>query len=114
MDLGLRYSPGALSITQTIGSTATSNVYQSALVTRFGVRQLIGPRSLPEIVPPRTFSVSLPLGNVGTVGVLGVMHRLDDSPLCYDFETVNTGGTGPSVQELKETLRRRGLAPKGF
>ncbi len=114
MDVSLSHSVGALSITQTIGSTATSNVHQSALVTRFGVRPLIGPRSLPAIVPPRTFSFPIPLGTIGTVGVLGVMHGLDDSSLSYDFATVNTGGSGPTVEELKKTLRRSGLSPKGF
>ena len=50
----------------------------------------------------------------GTVGVLGVIRRLDDSAVCYDFETVNTGGPGASIQELKQILRRGGLAPNGF
>jgi hypothetical protein len=114
VDISLSYSAGALSITQTIGSTAARNLYQSALVSTAGVRQLVGPRGLPAIDPPRLFTSSIPLGAVGSVGVLGVIHRLDDSAVCYDFETVNTGGPGPTVQELKRILRRSGFAPKGF
>jgi hypothetical protein len=114
VDISLSYAPGTLSITQAIGSTAARNVYRSVLVTSGGVTQLMGPRGLPAIVPPKLFLSSIPLGAIGMVGVVGVIRRLDDSAVCYDFETVNTSGAGPSVQELKQMLRRSGLAPKGF
>jgi hypothetical protein len=114
VDIRLSYSTGALSITQTVGSTATRNVYSSALVTIGGVKQLSGPRVLPAMAPPQLFPGSIPVGNIGTVGVLGVIQSLENACVCYDFATVHTGRPGPTVEELKGMLRRSGLASKEF
>ena len=114
VDISLGYSAGALSIRQAVGSTAARNIYASALVSPAGVTQLVSPRGLPAIAPPRLFLNSIPLGSVGTVGVLGRIYLLDSSSGCYDFATVDTGGPGASVEELKQMLRRSGLAPKDF
>lgn len=35
-------------------------------------------------------------------------------PIAIDFATIDTGSSGASVEELKQMLRRSGLAPKGF
>lgn len=97
-------------MTQTIGTTETSNLYQSWLVSVRGATPLTR-KEIPAIDPPHSFGSGIPVSGIGQVGVLGTLHSLSDLSMCYDFAIADTGGAGPTVAELEEILGRSGIAP---
>jgi virginiamycin B lyase len=65
----------------------------------------------PAVVPPKHFSIPLPLGNVGFVGVLSTLSTTAGGLACADVQFTNTGGTGMTINQLRDVLRSSGIVP---
>ena len=103
----LGYSSGTLSMSFNIG-TANAATWATWLVSGQGIQQLWS-KSLAPIPMVEKVRESKPLANVGNVGVLTSLLDSAQGVVCSDWATVNTGGQGPSVAELENTVRNSGL-----
>ena len=61
--------------------------------------------------PPRPFTFTRSVSPEGNVGVLSALSGSGGSFLCTDFQIVNTGGPGPSEDELRREVLGSGLVP---
>ena len=77
------------------------------LVSIFGWNNLwMAP--IPDVDPPVSFPVEFPFPSIGNIGILTTLTT-GTGGFCFDFETVDTGGSGPSVEELEDLMEQSGL-----
>lgn len=62
----------------------------------------------PPVTPTATFELPLPLPSIGVVGLFTLVMT-SDSHVCADWSTWDTGGAGPSIDDLKGLLLQSGL-----
>ena len=108
LSLRLSYFPNTLSIGYTLG-TSQAGSWAGYIVTAGGVKRLWKRSMAGAINPPFSGTISvpnfLPAGNVGVVSTDSTNAGL----ACWDFEVVNTGRAGPTIEELRRIAEMNGL-----
>ena len=97
------YANATLNLDFSLGALELGNWSTWLFVQNFGVQLWTFP--LPVIDPPASFPVSFPLPSFGDV--LLVSYVATGSGIqCIDFEIVDTGGPGPSREELEDLVEQ--------
>jgi len=96
-DGGTLYLLGAL-------KNETRAVWGAWLVTAQEIKRL-WLTVVPPVTPTFVFELPMPQPDVGTIGVYTVVLT-SDGHSCSDWSTTNTGGSGPSSEDLKRMLDR--------
>jgi virginiamycin B lyase len=103
----LSYTYSTLTVSFDVSIT-TPATWQAWVVTGSGVHRLFS-RSIKTIVPPHPVTLTLPnFSSQGNVGVSSLLKTSSGGVLCSDLKTVDTGGSGPSVDELRRTAEKAG------
>jgi hypothetical protein len=110
LGLGLSYAAGALTMNFDVG-VMTSATWTTSLVTGSGITQLWS-RPIHATHPPHAFTFTRNLRGQGNVGVLSSLSTSGGSLLCTDFQIINTGGAGPTEEELRREVLDPGLSVK--
>lgn len=101
------YAPGTLTLRYNIATVQPAR-WSNVMASRLGLTQL-WTQTLPAISPSLSTSVSIPgVPNLGMIGVLTVLNVSPGGLTCWDFKTLDTGGAGASMAELKELVRKAG------
>ncbi len=109
LGLNLGFANTTLDIGFNLG-VAVPATFGTALATGQGVKQLWS-RSVTAIAPPAAFTVPVGPGfpNVGNVVVLSSLSVPTTGLICFEWQTVSTGGTGPSLAELHQLILNSGI-----
>ena len=108
LSLNLGYVPNTLSIGYTLG-TSQPGSWAGYLVTASGVRRVWNRSVRGGIDPPVSGTIAIPnFSPAGNVGVLST-DSTNAGLACWDFEVVNTGGAGPTVEQLRRIAEKNGL-----
>jgi hypothetical protein len=85
----------------------TPALFTTWLVTRYGVTPL-WLTVTPAIDPTFAYEMQMPFPRIGNVGVFTLLIN-STFDVCADWKTADTGGPGPTIEELKGMLRAQGL-----
>ncbi|MFB3828799.1 MAG: choice-of-anchor Q domain-containing protein [Bryobacteraceae bacterium] len=103
LDLTLSYNAPTLNLGFLLGTLSPAR-WSAWLASKNGVSPLWA-FDLPAIQPPLSFNV--PISNfpaLGNVGVLTTLTTTAKGLVCWDLDTVNTGGTGLSAEQVRQLL----------
>jgi hypothetical protein len=107
--LNLSFANSTLDIGFDLG-VATPATFGTWLVTGQGFNQLWS-KSMAAVVPPLNFII--PLGprfpHIGNVAVFSTLSVPATGLICYESQTANTGGAGPTIAELQHLILRSGI-----
>ena len=111
LDLELRYINNALIMEFELGTAepATGRIW--LFVT--GQIVPLWSDSVPVVVPPASFDVTIPLPSVGEVWLLAVLTTAEGA-LCFTFDSTDTGASSsavPSASELQGIFPAPSFAP---
>ena len=81
------------------------------LISIFGLNNLWSLPTSP-IDPPSSFPIVFPFPSIGNIGILTTLTTAS-GVACGDFKIVDTGGTGPSLEELEDSLKQSGILQGG-
>ncbi len=106
--LQLQYQPQVLGMTIDIGTTKAA-LWSTLLASQYGLQPLWS-QAIPVIDPPVRFPLNIPgFPQMGNIGILSVLSASPQGLMCFDFETINTGGpAGATVQQLYDLVRSHG------
>ncbi|HXI42437.1 MAG TPA: hypothetical protein VNH83_20810 [Bryobacteraceae bacterium] len=111
LGLNLSFANTTLDIGFDLG-TATPAKFGSWLITSKGFQQL-WLLSIGAMAPPVTFAVPWGPGfpPLGSVAVLSTLSTPAAGLVCYETQTVNSGGTGATAAQLQKMISKSGLVP---
>jgi uncharacterized repeat protein (TIGR03803 family) len=112
LTLNLSFSGSTLDLGFTLGVGAPAT-FGTWLASKNGVSKLWSV-PVPVIAPPATFTVPSGPGfpNLGNVGVLAILSTPSSGIICSQWKTVNTGGAGPTVEQLGNLVLGSGLVQR--
>ena len=107
LDLG--YDPGNLTLDFLLGTQDPAR-WDVWFVSIFGFNRLW---TLPisAVDPIVSFPVALTFPSIGNIGIVTTLTG-STGLTCFDFGTVDTGGTGATIEELRETVDSSGILPQ--
>jgi hypothetical protein len=107
--LNLTYGGGTLNLNFTVKS-AQPAIWSTWLAYRNNVVNLWA-LPIPPVEPAVNFNVPIPgFPMIGNVGILTTLSNPTFGLVCFDWKTVDTGGVGASLQELKDQITKSGIA----
>ncbi len=112
LGLNLSFANTTLDIGFDLG-TATPANFGSWMITSKGFQQL-WLLSIGAMAPPVAFTVPWGPGfpAIGSVAVLSTLSTPAAGLVCYETQTVNSGGTGATAAQLQKWISSSGLVPK--
>ena len=106
----LTYGAGTVNIGFTLASS-TPATFSTWLVHQSGVFNLWSV-PVPAIAPAVSFNLPIAgFPSIGNVGLLTVLNAPGWPGACYDWQVVDTGGSGASADALRKQISRTGLIP---
>jgi virginiamycin B lyase len=109
LGLSVSYETGTLTMNFDVG-VMTKATWSAWLVNGNGETALWS-KPIDATHPPHPFTFTRSVSAQGNVGVLSALSASGGSFLCTDFQIVNTGGPGPSEDELRREVLQSGLVP---
>ena len=111
LDLRLEYDGSNLSLGFDL-ATQDPALWDVRLVSIFGLTNLWS-APVPVVDPPVFLPVEFPFPNIGNIGIVTTLTTAEGGIPCADVEIVDTGGLGPSREELENLVEQSGVFGDG-